>query len=126
ETGFVPPEHALDPMAYSAARVASKIARYSAFAGKFALATPALSILPVQELFLKPPRYRSKDDIGKVKALCDRYYSNPPISMEEIKNARLHSIMIINADAIRVVEMDPDTYVESIRTSMDGIGIKFY
>ncbi len=126
ETGFVPPEHALDPIAYSAARVASKISRYSAFAGKFALATPLLSILPVQELFLKPPRYRSKDDIAKVKALCDRYYSNPPIGMEEIKNARLHSIMLINADDARVVEVDPDTYVEGIRTSTANIGIRFY
>jgi len=126
ETGFVPPDHALDPIAYSAARVASKIARYSAFAGKFALATPVLSLLPVQGLFLKPPRYRNKEEIASVKALCDRYYSNPPISMEEIKNARLHSIMIINVDDTRVIEIDPDSYVESIRSSIDSMGIKLY
>ncbi|MCS7140768.1 MAG: hypothetical protein NZ888_01100 [Candidatus Nitrosocaldus sp.] len=125
ETGFVPPEHALDPIAYSAARVASKIARYSAFAGKFALATPALSLLPVQEIFLKPPRYRSRDEVARVKALCDRYYSNPPISVEEIKGARLHSIMVIDADDARVVEVDPETYLESIRANLHGVGIKF-
>ncbi|MEO9364501.1 MAG: hypothetical protein ABI341_00135 [Nitrososphaera sp.] len=126
ETGFVPPEHALDPVTYTAARVASKIARYSAFAGKFALATPVLSLLPVQELFLKPPRYRNKEEVARVKALCDRYYSNPPISMEEIKNSRLHSIMIINADDARVIEIEPETYVESIKASIDRVGIKFY
>ena len=29
ETGFIPPEHALDPLSYYIARIASKIARYS-------------------------------------------------------------------------------------------------
>ncbi|HKX80702.1 MAG TPA: hypothetical protein VJL54_00450, partial [Nitrososphaera sp.] len=32
ETGFIPPEHALDPLGYYAARIASKIARYSKYA----------------------------------------------------------------------------------------------
>lgn len=32
ETGFVPPEHALDPLSYYTARITSKIARYSKFA----------------------------------------------------------------------------------------------
>jgi hypothetical protein len=27
-----------------------------------------------------------------VKALCDKYYKNPPLSFDEIKNARLHTI----------------------------------
>src|SRR4029453_16209889 len=31
ETGFIPPEHALDPLSYYVARLASKIARYSKF-----------------------------------------------------------------------------------------------
>ena len=36
ETGFIPPDHALDPLTYTSARLASKIIRYSSFAGKFA------------------------------------------------------------------------------------------
>ncbi|MCX6642265.1 MAG: hypothetical protein NTV15_02615 [Candidatus Bathyarchaeota archaeon] len=40
ETGFVPPENALDPLLYLRARIASKIVRYSNFANKFVLATP--------------------------------------------------------------------------------------
>ncbi len=116
ETGFVPPEHALDPLTYTSARVASKISRYSAFADKFALATPILNILPIQRIFLKPPRYRSNNEISSVKALCDRYYANPPIKVEEIKNARLHSVLVINVDDAIVKEMDPETYVELIKS----------
>lgn len=125
ETGFVPPEHALDPLTYTSARVASKIARYSAFADKFALATPVLSILPIQSIFLKPPRHRSNDEIARVKALCDRYYSNPPIKVEEIKNARLHSVLVINADDAIVKEMDPEAYVELVK-SIESIGYNNY
>jgi hypothetical protein len=40
ETGFIPPEHALDPLTYTSARLASKIIRYNSFAGKFALGMP--------------------------------------------------------------------------------------
>ena len=116
ETGFVPPEHALDPLAYTTARVASKISRYSAFADKFALAVPLLSILPIQRLFLKPPRYRNVDEVSRIKALCDRYYSNPPIKIEEIKNARLHSVLVINTDDAKVKEMDPEAYVELVKS----------
>ena len=38
ETGFTPPEHALDTVDYYAARIVSKIARYSKHCGKFSRA----------------------------------------------------------------------------------------
>ena len=34
ETGFTPPEHALDTVDYYTARIVSKIARYSKYCGK--------------------------------------------------------------------------------------------
>lgn len=46
ETGFIPPENALSPLTYTSARLASKIIRYSSFAGKFALGVPPHYILP--------------------------------------------------------------------------------
>ena len=42
ETGFTPPDHALDTIDYYVARISSKIARYSKFCSKFALATPTV------------------------------------------------------------------------------------
>ncbi|AIF83517.1 hypothetical protein NTE_01453 [Candidatus Nitrososphaera evergladensis SR1] len=114
ETGFIPPEHALDPLSYYAARIASKIARYSKHSNKFVLATPPVSILPIPNLFRRPPRDRTAEEVKEVKALCDRYYSNPPIGEEEILNAHLHMVYIINIDAGRVVEMDIDLYLEKV------------
>jgi hypothetical protein len=114
ETGFIPPEHALDPLSYYAARIASKVARYSKHANKFVLATPPVSILPIPCLFRRPPRDRAIDEIREVKALCDRYYSNPPVAEEDILNAHLHMVYIINIDAGRVVEMDTDSYLEKV------------
>ncbi|MEM2759403.1 MAG: hypothetical protein QXU32_00410 [Nitrososphaerales archaeon] len=110
ETGFTPPEHALDPMTYYIARIASKIARYSQFADKFALAAPLTSILPIPETFLKPPKYRKSGEVKKIKELCDKYYKNPPLDTDTILHARLHSIYLINIDNAKITELDPDTY----------------
>jgi hypothetical protein len=121
ETGFIPPEHALDPLSYYSARVASKIARYSKFANQFVLATPPVSVLPIPKIFRRPPRDRSRDDIKKVKELCDKYYRNPPISFSEILNSRLHIIYIINVDQGKVTEMDVDSYVDTTEGMVSGI-----
>jgi hypothetical protein len=114
ETGFIPPEHALDPLSYYAARIASKIARYSKYANQFVLATPPVSVLPIPGLFRRPPRDRRPSEIKKVKVLCDKYYKNPPVTEDEILNGHLHITYIINIDAGKVVEMDIDSYFEHV------------
>lgn len=124
ETGFTPPEHALDPIGYYVARIESKIARYSQFASKFALATPLVSVLPIPEIFLKPPRNRNTSEIKKVKELCDKYYKNPPINENEILNARLHCIYIMNIDDAIVNELDPESYQELIKDLSTSSGFQ--
>lgn len=112
ETGFTPPDHALDTIDYYIARIASKIARYSQFCSKFALATPVVGILPIPKLFLKPPSKRTKQDVQKIKELCDRFYKNPPIESSDVLNARLHSVYLINIDKCFAKQLDPYTYLE--------------
>ena len=121
ETGFVPPEHALDPTAYCSARIASKIARYSKFADKFSLASPLYQILPIPPLFLRPPRVREREEIEKVKKVCDRYYENPSIVLEEIAAGRVHSLLFIDVDRGTVREVDPETYGESVLATLDNV-----
>jgi len=112
ETGFVFPDHALDPLTYTMARVASKIARYSSYTNKFSLGTLPNNILNIPQLFLKPPRYRDEDEIAEIKTCLDKYYKNPSISTDEIRQARLHTIYIIYVDAGKVREIDPEAYIE--------------
>src|SRR5579872_3279218 len=71
ETGFTPPDHALDTIDYYVARISSKIARYSQFCSKFALATPVVGILPIPKLFLKPPSDRKMEEVQRIKDLVD-------------------------------------------------------
>jgi len=112
ETGFTPPDHALDTVDYYSARIMSKISRYSKYCSKFSLASPVIGILPIPKLFLISPNARKKDDIKKLKSLCDRFYKNPPIEFDDILNARLHSIYLINTDKRFAKEMDPKSYLE--------------
>ena len=111
ETGFVPPEHALDPTAYLSARIASKIVRYSNHTDKFALGIPPYYILQIPPVFGTPPRQRKTEDLESIKRLCDRYYQNPPVSIEEVKNARLHAVYVIDVDAAAIQEFSPETYM---------------
>jgi len=112
ETGFIPPEHALDPLTYTSARLASKIIRYSSFAGKFALGMPPHYILPFPRVLAKPPRRRTSEEIKAIKKLCDKYYQNPPVTEEEICNARIQEIYIIDVDQAKVQEIDPEAYMK--------------
>jgi hypothetical protein len=112
ETGFIPPENALQPLTYTSARLASKIIRYSSFAGKFVLGVPPHYILPFPRVLAKPPRNRTDLEIEQIKALCDAFYSKPPVTVEEIRNARIHEIYIIDVDRSRTTEIDPETYLK--------------
>jgi hypothetical protein len=112
ETGFIPPDHALFPLTYTSARLASKIIRYNSFAGKFALGMPPHYILPFPRALAKPPRKRTPKEIDAIKKLCDKYYQNPPVTEEEIQNARIQEIYIIDVDQAKVQEIDPEAYMK--------------
>jgi hypothetical protein len=113
ETGFTFPDHALDPLTYTMTRVASKIARYSCHTDKFGLGTLPNNILNIPQIFLKPPRYRDEVEIAEIKAHLDKYYKNPPITFDEIRHARLHTVYITYVDEGKVWEIDPEAYIES-------------
>ena len=119
ETGFTPPEHALDTVDYYAARIVSKIARYSKHCGKFSLATPVVNILPMSNIFLLSPNERKSEDVMKLKKLCDRFYKNPQIKLEDIQNAHIHSVYLINTDKGFAKEMDPEMYLGLTKQLMD-------
>ncbi len=111
ETGFTPPEHALDTVDYYTARIISKISRYSQHCAKFCLATPIVNILPIPQLFLQSPKDRSPAQVLEIKKICDRFYRHPQISVKEIQNARIHSVYLINTDKGIAKEIDPDEYL---------------
>ncbi len=112
ETGFTPPEHALDTIDYYVSRIVSKVARYSKYCTKFSLATPVIGMLPINKIFLNPSTLRPESEIKKVKSLCDRFYKNPPIAYDDIVNAKLNSVYLINIDKNFAKEIDPVKYNE--------------
>jgi len=112
ETGFIPPSHALDPANYRKSRIASKITRYGNHSDKFALGVPPYYMLQIPDILVKPPRDRTVEDLKYLKTLCDLYYRNPPVTLEEIRNARIHTIYIIDVDEVAIREVDPITYLK--------------
>ncbi|MDE1852349.1 MAG: hypothetical protein KGI38_01245 [Thaumarchaeota archaeon] len=119
ETGFIPPEAALEPAAYARSRIASKIARYSRFAGKFALGTTPSYVLDLPEFFVRPPRNRTREEAAEIKTLTDVRYNKPPISIDELMQARLHMIFLIDVDSASTQELDPDTYDRTALVLLD-------
>jgi len=111
ETGFIPPEAALQPAAYARSRIASKIARYSRFAGKFALGTARSYVLDIPPFFITPAGLRTSIEAEGIKTLTDVYYSKPPITIPELMRARVHSIFVVDVDSGTTEELDPETYM---------------
>ncbi|PVX27663.1 MAG: hypothetical protein CW716_01140 [Candidatus Bathyarchaeum sp.] len=112
ETGFIPPRHALDPDNYRRSRIASKIIRYGNHSEKFALGVPPYYLLQIPDILVEPPRDRTMKDLKYLKSLCDLYYKNPPVTLDEIRNARIHTIYIIDVDETVIREVDPATYLK--------------
>jgi len=110
ETGFIPPEAALEPSVYARSRIASKIARYGRSAGRFALGTTPSYVLDFPEFFVKSPASRTPTEAAEIKVLTDIYYDKPPISTEELMRARLHSVFVIDVDSASTREIDPRAY----------------
>jgi hypothetical protein len=123
ETGFIPPENALAPLTYTSARLASKIVRYSSFAGKFALGVPPHYVLPFPSALAKPPKNRTDEEVEKIKKLCDAYYQKPPVTLEGIRNAHIQEIYIIDVDRLKVQEIDPEAYFE--RATQKGMDFNY-
>ena len=76
------------------------------------LGVPPHYILPFPRALAKPPRNRADWEIEQIKRLCDAYYQKPPVTIEEIRNARIHEIYIIDVDHAKVQEIDPEAYLK--------------
>jgi hypothetical protein len=111
ETGYVPPAHALDPLDYIKARIASKIARYSNHCNKFMLAAPPHYIMPIPLFFTLSPRQREVEDLSTIKRYCDMYYTSPPVSQDEIMNSRIHGVQVVDVETASLREFVPEQYI---------------
>ncbi|MCL4355920.1 MAG: hypothetical protein JRN56_01080 [Nitrososphaerota archaeon] len=119
ETGFIPPEAALEPSAYAQNRISSKIARYSKYAGKFALGTTPSYTLDLPRFFIKPSRNRTREEAVRIKARTDVTYNRPEISIDDLMQARLHMVFLIDIDSASVQEIDPETYDRMAMSVLD-------
>ena len=70
-------------------------------------------------MFLLSPKSRNPEDVKKLKKLCDRFYKNPQIKLEDIENANIHSVYLINTDKGFAKEMDPEMYLQITKRLMD-------
>jgi len=62
----------------------------------------------------KPSRFRASKEIVEIKGLCDLYYSNPLVNLEEIRCTRVYAIYILNVDEASIREMDLSSYSEKV------------
>jgi len=110
ETGFVPPENSIDPVAYRFARELSKVARYSRYADFFAMAVPPFHILQLPFIVFMPPEERKRWGVEYFKRLLDLYYSKPPVKLEELLDAKLHYVYVVLVDTLELIELTAREY----------------
>ena len=55
----------------------------------------------------------------KLKNLCDRFYKNPKIKFDDIQNAHIHSIYLINTDKGFAKELDPEAYLQMTKNIIE-------
>ncbi|MFZ8850364.1 MAG: hypothetical protein ACO2OV_09105 [Thermoproteota archaeon] len=115
ETGFVPPEYSTDPVTYRYAREISKIARYSKYADIFSLAIPPFHLLQIPEIFALDPDGRREEYMKNIKDVLDRYYKAPPITLEELRNAKINYIYIIHVDKVSIKKLEFKEYLNYIK-----------
>jgi hypothetical protein len=68
--------------------------------------------MPIPRMLTKPSRFREVEEIAMVKRYCDMYYSNPPVSSDEIVNAHIHSVQIIDVEHLLINEVEPGEYID--------------
>ncbi|ALL01424.1 hypothetical protein Pyrde_1378 [Pyrodictium delaneyi] len=98
ETGYTPPRWSHAPLAYHAARLAAKTARYSRLGDRFALAYPLGYAAPIHPALLEPPWRRSPGMLAELKSLVDRFYQRPPIPLEAFQQAHLDAVLLLDPD----------------------------
>lgn len=112
ETGFVPPEYSADPVTYRFTREVSKVARYCKYTKYFSIACPPYHILQLPEILLKPSHEREEEELKRIKKVLDSYYKAPPIEIDELRNAKLDFVYIINVDNVSVKKLSLKEYIE--------------
>ena len=110
ETGFVPPYAALTPTLYRFVREVSKIVRYSNYSDLFALATPIHHVLQVPEFYVKS---KSFGQALRLKEVLDKYYTNPPVSIDEILSSHIEYVYLVNVDIAWVKRIGVLEYYEN-------------
>ena len=75
------------------------------------------------EFFVKHPRERTLGEADEIKALTDVRYNKPAITAEELMQARVHMVFLIDVDSATTQELDPETYVRTSRPHLDWRGV---
>lgn len=107
ETGYTPPRWSHAPLAYHAARLAAKAARYSRLGDRFALAIPLGYAAPIHPALLEPPWRRSVDEVAWLKRLVDMFYTRPPLDAGMLREARLDAVLLLDPDNAAAYPLPP-------------------
>jgi hypothetical protein len=106
ETGYVPPNNAVNAEEFLMGRLALKTARYSNVAHGFYIAVPSFYIPPIpSELLLKPDE-RNEEENRRIMSLIRRYTKAPDITLSDVKNSKIDGIITINSKELELKLID--------------------
>lgn len=113
ETGYIPPNKALDPLGYLAARIVAKLARYRNHADRVSVAIPPSFLAPIPPTLLKPPEERSVAELLELKKLIEEHYGEE-VGLDSLAQLALDAIMLVDVSRGVIYEVDPLTYYSQV------------
>ena len=123
EHGFVPPEHATEPISYLRARMVKKLAVISAHIDVPAMAVPPYYVPPVPLILLRPPHLRMKlrHLVSGIVEEVKRHFPDADAELleKQLTNMELGFFLIVDIDSGRAIEIAPQQ-MEVLLTTRDS------
>ena len=120
ETGYVPPNNAIDPEEFLMGRLSLKTVKYSNIVSEFYIAVPSFYIPPIPRELLLDPNERSEEEVRNIMRLIRKYSKTPDITINDVKTSKINGIITINTKDMKINIIDNKNFY-SLKQFYSGI-----
>lgn len=110
ETGYVPPNNAINAEEFLMSRISLKTAKYSNMVSEFYIAVPSFYIPPIPRELLLDPNERNEEEVRNLMRLIRKYSKTPDITINDVKTSKINGIIIVNTKNMKINIIDNKSF----------------